>query len=346
MFDATSGSLLFPCLADAEAGLGFDLTGRGTNFLVTKFTFDSPGGLAQLIDGSTGAVLQTYVTTDPQNSGFGSSATPLGSDRVAVGGFDATTERGFVEVFDAGTAELLQRIANPFAKTLLFGLATTSIGDSLVVSGVAPGSSGVVGVVAIYAPCGNGTVDAGETCDDGNQNDGDGCSATCQVVPALCGNGVVDAGEACDDGNTAPLDCCAENCQFEPTGTPCDDDDDICTNDVCNAGGACTHPFNTAPCDDGDACTVNDHCDAGTCGFDIPLTCDDGNVCTDDSCNPGTGCVFTNNTAPCNDGVLCTVNDVCSGGSCQGECVVGAACGPNCSASQTCQLVGGVCGCQ
>lgn len=28
--------------------------------------------------------------------------------------------------------------------------------------------------------CGNGAVDAGETCDDGNVTDGDGCSATCE----------------------------------------------------------------------------------------------------------------------------------------------------------------------
>src|SRR5437773_2467584 len=35
--------------------------------------------------------------------------------------------------------------------------------------------------------CGNGTVDSGETCDDGNTANGDGCSATCQMeaVPAL-----------------------------------------------------------------------------------------------------------------------------------------------------------------
>jgi cysteine-rich repeat protein len=31
------------------------------------------------------------------------------------------------------------------------------------------------------ASCGNGTIELGETCDDGNQISGDGCSATCQV---------------------------------------------------------------------------------------------------------------------------------------------------------------------
>src|SRR5439155_3641023 len=38
--------------------------------------------------------------------------------------------------------------------------------------------------------------------------------------------------------------------------------------------------------------------------------------CTDDTCNPGTGCVHTANAAPCNEGNACTTNDTCSGGKC------------------------------
>jgi MYXO-CTERM domain-containing protein len=38
----------------------------------------------------------------------------------------------------------------------------------------------LVATAAKTATCGNGTVDTGETCDDGNTTDGDGCSATCQ----------------------------------------------------------------------------------------------------------------------------------------------------------------------
>ena len=66
--------------------------------------------------------------------------------------------------------------------------------------------------------CGDGHVDAGEQCDDGNTVDGDGCSSTCQIEqpPQLCGNGVVDAGETCDDGNTVDGDGCSSTCQCEP----------------------------------------------------------------------------------------------------------------------------------
>ena len=38
-------------------------------------------------------------------------------------------------------------------------------------------------------------------------------------APGTCGNGVLDAGEQCDDGNTASGDCCSSICQIE--ATPC-----------------------------------------------------------------------------------------------------------------------------
>src|SRR5262245_54612628 len=50
------------------------------------------------------------------------------------------------------------------------------------------------------AVCGNGVLEAGEACDDGNTIDGDGCDHNCTFT--ACGNGIVTTGEACDDGNT------------------------------------------------------------------------------------------------------------------------------------------------
>ncbi len=71
-------------------------------------------------------------------------------------------------------------------------------------------------------------------------------------------------------------------------------------------------------------CTDNNLCTADTCNpatgcvfTPDPTGCDDGNPCTDDSCATGS-CLHTFNTAPCNDGVACTVNDVCSNGVCAG----------------------------
>src|SRR5262249_49490827 len=48
--------------------------------------------------------------------------------------------------------------------------------------------------------CGDGHLDAGEECDDGNRINGDSCDNNCTIP--RCGNGIVDPGEECDDGNT------------------------------------------------------------------------------------------------------------------------------------------------
>ncbi len=56
---------------------------------------------------------------------------------------------------------------------------------------------------------------------------------------------------------------------------------------------------------------------SGNCG-----TCDDGNGCTNDACGLADQCVFTNNSAPCNDHNACTGGDVCAGGACGGTAVV------------------------
>jgi cysteine-rich repeat protein len=66
-------------------------------------------------------------------------------------------------------------------------------------------------------PCGNGVIDPHEVCDDGNRNDGDGCSADCQSTEA-CGNAIVDPGEVCDDGNAQSHDGCSARCTAEVAG--------------------------------------------------------------------------------------------------------------------------------
>ena len=69
--------------------------------------------------------------------------------------------------------------------------------------------------------CGDGIINqASEQCDDGNTEDGDGCSQFCQTEVAppdpFCGDGTIDPGEECDDGNTVNGDGCDSNCQEEP----------------------------------------------------------------------------------------------------------------------------------
>jgi len=53
--------------------------------------------------------------------------------------------------------------------------------------------------------CGDGFVDDGEECDDENFNDGDGCSASCELEAGqFCGDLVCDTSENC---STCPEDC-------------------------------------------------------------------------------------------------------------------------------------------
>ncbi|MEE2901075.1 MAG: DUF4215 domain-containing protein [Myxococcota bacterium] len=62
--------------------------------------------------------------------------------------------------------------------------------------------------------CGNGTVDDGELCDDGNTSSGDYCSSDCQKVIGSCGDGRVQFSvEACDDGGACGSQYCLDSCQ-------------------------------------------------------------------------------------------------------------------------------------
>jgi len=70
--------------------------------------------------------------------------------------------------------------------------------------------------------CGDGSRTPGEECDDGNTQNGDGCSVACiREIPtvvaskSLCGNGIVEQGEECDDGNPRDLDGCSASCMRE-----------------------------------------------------------------------------------------------------------------------------------
>ena len=95
------------------------------------------------------------------------------------------------------------------------------------------------------ARCGDGRLDAGEQCDDGNLDNGDGCSENC-TVEARCGDGRIDAGEECDDGNLDNEDGCSERCTVETNCTegfaPLSDGRCAalaCRSDSCGDHGVC-----------------------------------------------------------------------------------------------------------
>jgi cysteine-rich repeat protein len=72
--------------------------------------------------------------------------------------------------------------------------------------------------------CGNGILDEGEVCDDGNKVTeyppyaaGD-CIDDCSMVLATCNDGNLDPGEECDDGNADSMDACTTSCTINHMG--------------------------------------------------------------------------------------------------------------------------------
>ena len=157
--------------------------------------------------------------------------------------------------------------------------------------------------------CGDGIVDSGEQCDDGNLNNADGCRNDCTV--AVCGDGIVDPGEQCDDGNTIDGDGCQANCM-----------NPVCGDGILDAGEACDDGNNI----NGDGCQAD--CSLPRCGdgiLDAGEQCDDGNNIDGDGCQGDCSLPF------CGDGILdtgeqCDDGNNVDGDGCQADCKL-PACG-------------------
>jgi cysteine-rich repeat protein len=179
---------------------------------------------------------------------------------------------------------------------------------------------------------------AGEACDDGNQNNDDDCTNACAL--RACGDGILQAGEECDDGNRIPYDGCTNECRkprcgdgILQSGEECDDgnQDDLdscptsCTFAFCGDGFVW---FGREACDDGnqdetDGCLST--CTLPTCGDGVVQTgeeCDDGNK------NDSDACLSTCIVAACGDGHVRNGVEGCDDGNtldndgCSAKCLL------------------------
>ncbi|MFX1517170.1 MAG: Kazal-type serine protease inhibitor domain-containing protein, partial [Promethearchaeota archaeon] len=195
-------------------------------------------------------------------------------------------------------------------------------------------------------------------CDDGLYCDG---VETCDVLFGCQTGTFVDCSAYEDQCNEGVCDEVSDQCVAspKPDGLLCDDGQFCTTNDICMAGvcgfgqlrdcsahedqcneGVCDEvsdqciatpkPDGTS-CDDGNLCTTGDFCSDGICTGGIPLDCNDDNVCTDDYCSPSSGCIYTFNTAPCDDGLFCNGFEVCQDGVCESGSVVDCNDGISCT---------------
>jgi cysteine-rich repeat protein len=83
--------------------------------------------------------------------------------------------------------------------------------DAAGMAGIAS-MSGNAGTAGMESSCGDGTPDADEECDDGNDVETDACTSEC--VNARCGDGLLRTdSEQCDDANDVDDDSCSNACE-------------------------------------------------------------------------------------------------------------------------------------
>ncbi|MBA3549878.1 MAG: DUF4215 domain-containing protein [Nannocystis sp.] len=213
------------------------------------------------------------------------------------------------------------------------GFTSTSGGESSAVTTVQPTVDTTAGTTGMTSTeptqvCGDGVVQSGEECDDGNADDADACTPVCKH--ATCGDGFVQVGvEECDDGNGDDTDMCTSVCEkavcgdgqvhagieecdlgdMEDTDGACSDDCllILCGDGVVQAGEECDDNNN----DDTDMCTSL--CKHAVCGDSIVQIdneeCDDGNLVQTDAC------INTCKLAKCGDGVLQAGIEACDDGN-------------------------------
>lgn len=213
----------------------------------------------------------------------------------------------------------------------------TSVGDSSIDCDANPAAC------LPPAVCGDSKAGLGESCDDGNKADGDGCSAICQIEapywacafgskcvdvrdcdalidaglagdagctpppkPVVCGDGFIDPGEACDDGNKTGGDGCSLDCAAIEANFACPTPGVICVSTMVCGDGFVT---GTEQCDDKNA-LAGDGCSA-TCALELGWVCP----------VPGVSC----NAAACGDGKVagaeeCDDGNTANGDGCSSTC--------------------------
>ncbi len=144
--------------------------------------------------------------------------------------------------------------------------------------------------------------------------DGNECTRDCNPSTGACDYKPREDGWECNFEGGAGV-CIDGVCEEDPCGSVVCDDDNQCTDDLCDwRDGSCSYP----PRRDGASCDfdgvpgvcVDAACQDNACN---DVVCDDQNECTYDDCDPVTGCITDplEDGIPCNDGGGACLNGVC-----------------------------------
>jgi fibro-slime domain-containing protein len=251
------------------------------------------------------------------------------------------------------------------------GIDVMDAGGSAGFGGGGAGTAGAAGadaasdVAPFEAPpssiCGNGIIEFGENCDDGNIVSGDGCSSgcvieahyTCKVASStaksvcvhdvVCGDGIIEGAEACDDGNTNSGDGCSATCTLEcgwecPPGT-------LCRAAKCGDGLVA----GDEQCDDGNT-TNGDGCSSICTLESKPASVAEGWICTSPTAAGAADGGVDGGAGPACKGPTTCTTSVCGNGKVEGseQCddgndVTGDGCSPFCRLEPKCPAIGGGC---
>lgn len=187
----------------------------------------------------------------------------------------------------------------------------------------------------VEVSCKNGCTEDGGIahCLDQDPCEGVDCSKAplpCLKSPGRCVNGACvfefAEGDPCEDGDLCTKgDHCEGGMCVSGSPITCEDDGNVCTDEVCNSKtGKCEEVYNEAQCDDGNSCTTEDKCSNGECkGRPVECNSPPPPECADflhlkiwndkGECNERTGeCVYGFTLSECQKGW-------CSNGKCVTE---------------------------
>lgn len=188
---------------DVTAGLaamGIVTVASGADLLARGASFSGPSLGGDI--GLAGCVVDVAsATAVDARGGVGWDGRPFGGSILLVTAFGGNIQGNFTAT-PAGDIAIVHKSASPPS------LAGATFDPTPTIQ--------VVESSPIYPGCG--------------QN-----SAPTPTPSPQCGNGTVEAGEGCDDGNTTGGDCCSSTCQVEPDGSSCQSGDQ-CFEGQCSAG--------------------------------------------------------------------------------------------------------------